>query len=254
MCWQASRICIDHLPIRNHKIQVIGSFENPVLSNPTVPMRRSLFKYYSQIKYAEALLNGEVFFQSLGYFRNYEDDNTRGDELEGTSVYKPTEGLLITNQTQRTQSVLHGWSFESTANLEEILVFCTSRVLSPELWKRFKAAACVEILNTARFCARIEEAREANTFYARPVTYYPPTEAPNPRWALPDVIATSKRDEFAWQREYRFVLATPSALEFEKAKMQLIRRVSKDPPNSSPHTKKLLKIRNMEDICRLHLP
>ncbi len=217
-------------------------------------MRRSLFKYYSQVKYAEALLKGEVFFQSLGYFRNYEDDNTRGDELEGTSVYKPAAGLPVTNQNTGTHSVLPGWSFESTANLEEILVFCTSRVLSSELWKRFKAVACVEILNIARFCVRIEDAREANIFYARQVMYYPPTEAPNPRWALPDIIATSKLDEYAWQQEYRFVLTTPSALEFEKAKMQLVRRVSKDPPDSSPHAKKLLKIRNLEDICRLHLP
>jgi len=65
-------------------------------------MRRSLFKYYSQTKYAEALLSGEVFFQSLGHFRDYEDDSIRGDEHEGTSVYKPPEGLLVTNYTRGT--------------------------------------------------------------------------------------------------------------------------------------------------------
>jgi len=219
-------------------------------------MRRSLYKYYSQVKYAEALLNGEVFFQSLGYFRNYEDGNTRGDELEGTSVYKPAEGLQITNQTQGTSFVMPGWSFESTANLEDILVFCASRALSPELWKRFDAAACVEILNVARFCARLEQVvrPEGSNFFAKRVMYYDATEPPNPRWALPDVIAISKRDDYSWQQEYRFVVAAPGALEFEKTKMQLVRRVSRDATQDSPaHTKRLIRTRDLHEICRLHL-
>ena len=84
------------------------------------------------------------------------------------------------------------------------------------------------------------------------VTYYQATEAPNPRWALPNEIATSKLDTYAWQQEYRFVLATETALEFEKAELRLVHRVSRDQRNSTPHAKRLLKIRSLHDICVLH--
>jgi hypothetical protein len=178
----------------------------------------------------------------------------RGDEQEGTSVYKPAEGLLVTNHTQGTSVLMPEWSFESTANQEEILVFCTSRVFSAELWNRLNAVACVEILNIARFCARIEHALQPEQIklFGRSVTYYQATEAPNPRWALPDLIATSKLDCFSWQHEYRFVLATSSALEFEKTQLRLVRRRSREQRDSSLHAKTLVKARSMRDICRLH--
>lgn len=55
-------------------------------------MRHSLYKYFSDRKWADAFLDGEILFRSLSYFRDYEDKNVRGDEKEGTAVYRPKEG------------------------------------------------------------------------------------------------------------------------------------------------------------------
>ncbi len=63
-------------------------------------MRHSLYKYFTNRKWADAFLDGEVFFNSLTYFRDYEDANVREDKNEGSSVYRPESGLLITNHTQ----------------------------------------------------------------------------------------------------------------------------------------------------------
>ena len=114
--------------------------------------------YFSERKWAEAFLDGEVLFRSLAYFRDYEDENVRKDKGEGNSIYKPAEGLLVTNQTQGKTLTLPGYAFEATANQEEIFVFCTSRSLNDELRKRFEATVCVEILKIPTFCERVRRA------------------------------------------------------------------------------------------------
>ena len=57
-------------------------------------MRRSLYKYFSEQKYAEAFLDGQMLFRSLAYFRDTEDA-VRGDEYEGTSKFLPDSGLAV---------------------------------------------------------------------------------------------------------------------------------------------------------------
>ena len=167
--------------------------------------RRNLYKYFSERKWAEAFINGEVLFRSLSYFRDYEDNNVREDHNEGTSIYRPEGGLIVNNQTQGTTFTLPGHALESAAKQQEIFIFCVSKSLTDELRERFKAVACVEILNIGAFCNRIETALLPSkaTFPGPPdrkrigqhVEYYQETEAGNPRWALPDMIATSKLDK-----------------------------------------------------------
>src|SRR5882762_3730947 len=108
--------------------------------------RRSLYKYFTERKWADAFLQGEVLFRSLAYFRDYEDECVRKDKKEGTAVFRPSDGLIINDQTQGRTFTLPGFAFESTANQEEILVFCASRSLTDELRRRFEAVVCVEIL------------------------------------------------------------------------------------------------------------
>jgi hypothetical protein len=79
-------------------------------------------------------------FRSLAYFQNYGDGSVRGDQYEGTSVYKPNRGLAINNLTQASTSTIP-YSFESSAKVEEIFVFCLSATVNPELWERFAAVA-----------------------------------------------------------------------------------------------------------------
>jgi hypothetical protein len=153
-------------------------------------MRHSLYKYFTDRKWADAFLHGEVFFRSSAYFRDYEDENVREDKNEGNSVYRPESGLLITNQTQGNTFTLPGFAFESTVKQEEVLVFCVSRSLTDELRMRFKAVAWVEILKIQTLYERIRKALPLDaTFRAGRVEYYDPNEAPNPRWTLARLVS-----------------------------------------------------------------
>lgn len=224
--------------------------------------RRNLYKYFSERKWAEAFINGEVLFRSLSYFRDYEDNNVREDQNEGTSIFRPEDGLIVNNLTQGTTFTLPGQAFESAAKQEEIFIFCVSRSLTDELRERFKAVACVEILNIGAFCDRIEMALLPSkaTFPGRPgrkrigqrVEYYQETEAGNPRWALPDMIATSKLDNYAWQDEFRLVFSLTDALEFENVAMCLKQGNARKPRNPAEHHCYPLSAGSLHDICRLH--
>ena len=65
-----------------------------------VKRNRSMFKYYAERRWAEALMDGDLLFRSLAYFRDYEDEETRGDRNEGSAVFRPLGGLVLNNQTQ----------------------------------------------------------------------------------------------------------------------------------------------------------
>ncbi len=224
--------------------------------------RRSLYKYFSERKWAEAFINGEVLFRSLSYFRDYEDNNVREDQNEGTSIFRPEGGLIINNLTQGTTFTLQEHAFESAAKQEEIFIFCVSRSLTDELRERFKAVACVEILNIRAFCNRIETAllpskakfpgHPGRKRIGQSVEYYQETEAGNPRWALPDMIATSKLDKYAWQDEFRLVFSLTDALEFENVAICLKQGNARKSGNPAEHHCYALSVGTLHDICRLH--
>jgi len=222
---------------------------------------RSLYKYFSERKWAESFLRGEVLFRSLSYFRDYEDKNVREDQNEGTAIFRPEGGLVVNNLTQGTTFTIPGHALESSANREEIFVFCISRSLTDELRERFKAVVCVEILTVGTFCDRIEAALpRAATFPGRPdhtrighrVEYYQETEAGNPRWSLPDRIATSKLDSYAWQDEFRLVFSVTDALGFGKVAARVTPSSDRTPPNPSEHHCYPVTAGSLRDICRLH--
>jgi hypothetical protein len=223
-------------------------------------MRHSLYKYYTERKWGEAFLNGELLFRSLSYFRDLEDGYIRGDGNEGTSIYRPNNGLVITNHTQGWTKVFRG-AFKSTANQAEIFVFCLSRSLADTLRDSFNAAVCIEVLDVKEFCARIEAALPSGaTFPGKPgrtrigqrVEYYKETDDCNPRWALPDLIAAAKQYSYFWQDEYRLVFSLTDALGFEKTDMRLVRDGGDDPQKPAEHRQYLLKARTLRDICTLH--
>ena len=216
-------------------------------------MRRSLYKYFTKRKWADAFLDGEVLFRSLAYFRDYEDENVRKDRNEGNAVFRPPGGLLITNHTQGTKFTLPDFAFESAANQEEILVFCASRSLTDDLRRRFEAAACVEILRIPTLCEAIKRVLPANTtFFARRVDYYDESDGPGARWALPDQIATSKFKTYQWQNEFRVIFCETDALGFEKGATRLVRGGAKEAPKPAEHHQCLVKVVSLRDICRLH--
>jgi hypothetical protein len=221
---------------------------------------RSLFKYYSERRWAEAFVQGELLFRSLAYFRDYEDEETRGDRNEGTAIHRPRGGLVINNQTQGKTFTLPDHAFVSRAKQSEIFVFCLSRSRTDEHRTRFKGVACVEICDIPAFCRRIQAALGPGaTFPGRPgrtrighcVEYYREEDAAGTRWALPDLIATSKLDTYAWQDEFRLVFSLTNALAFENVELRLEQDVV-NPGNPDEHKTHLVKAASLSDICRLH--
>ncbi|HXN19063.1 MAG TPA: hypothetical protein VN875_12065 [Candidatus Binatus sp.] len=190
----------------------------------------------------------------MAYFRDLEDQNVREDEHEGVSVYHPTEGLQINNQTQKTQFTMKDFSFEARVKQKEIFVYCVSRLLSDELRGRFKAVACVEILKTPTLCERMKIALPHTAiFRAGRVEYYHRSEGPTPRYALPDLIARSKFDSYRWQSEFRFLFSLTDALEFEKAEYRFVKGEAREGPKPEEHIKYLVATRSLRDICRQHI-
>jgi hypothetical protein len=159
--------------------------------------------------------------------------------------------LIINNQTQGTTFNLPGYAFESTANQEEIFVFCTSRSHSDERRKRFEALACVEISKFPTFCERIRKALPATAaFHAGRVEYYDQTEAASPRWALPDLIAMSKLKSYEWQNEFRLVFCCTDALGFEKGALRLVKGEIREAPKPSEDHEYLVKTQSLHDYRR----
>jgi hypothetical protein len=68
--------------------------------------RRSLYKYYSERKWAEEFLDGKLLFRSLAYFRDYEDKSVREDQNEGAALFRPEGGLIVNNLTQGKRFIL----------------------------------------------------------------------------------------------------------------------------------------------------
>jgi hypothetical protein len=224
-------------------------------------MRHSSYKYYSKRTWAEEFLDGKLLFHSLSFYRDYEDSNVRGDRNEGTSVFRPKGGLVINNQTQAKTFTLPRHAFKSAANQEEIFVFCASRSFTDELREKFKAMVCVEILRIQTFCERIEAALPHKATFPGPrgrtrigqrVEYYHETEGGNPRWALPDKIATSKFDCYSWQDEYRLVFCLTDALGFEKVGLCLAPDDADGPPKLTAHAEYPVVAGSLRDVCRLH--
>jgi hypothetical protein len=223
---------------------------------------RHLYKYFSKMEYAESFCEGHLLFRSLAYFRDYEDNNIREDKREGVSVYRPNDGLLVTNQTQGTQFLLKNHSFVSAAKHEEIFVACLSGVFDRNLFEKFDAVACVEVRDIGAFCARVEAALPSKASFPATspgrkrighwVTYYDESEGGSPRWALPDRIATSKLCSYAWQREFRLIFSTTNAFEFENVATGLVSDDHLETVNSAQHHCHDVKSSSLRDICCLH--
>jgi hypothetical protein len=175
-------------------------------------------------------------------------------------VYRPVDGLIVSNLTQGTQFTLPNYSFESSAKEEEIFIYCLSGTLSNHLREKFGAVVCVEIKDIRTFCNRIEAALSRATFpevrgrmrIGSWVEYYDESEGGNPRWALPDKIATSKSRAYAWQNEFRLVFSLTDALLFENVNTQLVQRQRVELLPLAEHHSYAVKAQDLRDICQLH--
>gem|GEM_PF-5371550 len=130
-------------------------------------MRRSLYRYFDQLQWAEAFLDGELLFRPLSYFQAYEDSQVRGDGNEGGAMFSPVGGLQVNNLTQGTSFTLPDHRFESAARQDEIWVYCMSEVRTAKLAAEFGAVACVEIWNRRAFLQRVKAALPAGAVFSQ---------------------------------------------------------------------------------------
>jgi hypothetical protein len=216
-------------------------------------MRNSLYKYFDDRRWAEAFLDGAIRFQSLAYYRDYEDAEVRRDVNEGNAIFQPVGGLEIHNQTQGWRRVIPNSRFEATVKQDQVFVLCLTRGMTEERRARFRAVACVEITRIAHFCALLQAALPAGAnFFAARVVYCEPQDGPNPHWALPDLIVRRKQKSYEWQDEFRMFFSTTDALDFEKPELRLATGTPVPPPKLATYPVHDVKLRDLRDICRLH--
>ena len=223
--------------------------------------KHSLFRYYDDERWAAAFLSGDFRFRSLAHFRDLEDKGVRGDANEGRAMVQPSAGLEITNQ--RTGAKHRAVAMTSTARQREIFVFCLSRSLSAELWDEFGAVACIEILDVPEFCARVARSLPAGArFPGRPghqqignrVECLRRHRSRRTRYALPDLIASSKVRAYQHQDEFRLIFSLTDALEFQNAAMELVLRGTLPVPRPVlDHAYHDARVGSLADICRVRV-
>jgi len=189
-----------------------------------------LYKYMTELQWAESLVNeGEVFFNSLSYFKNYEDGQIRGDKLEGERLYEKPEGIEITVVSDNNRR-LSASKVQFSANIDNFFVYCLSTELSQELMNRFNAAACIEILNPKKFISKIRKVLQLSVL-AGEISYYLPTDEPGIEWQQ-ERIVLSKTKTFDWQKEYRLAFSQPQ--------------------QETIAANRSIKLGNLSKICRVH--
>ncbi len=217
---------------------------------------QSLYKYLPNKYVNDFVHKGAVLFRSLSYFRDYEDAQ-RGDEFEGTKIYRPQKGLEIT-LTATQEKIVLPHSFESTANADDIFVFCLSTTLSTELASQFRADTCVEILNPTKFIAGIRAALlrrpsiKNKMLVHDKVKYYTPDEPPIVDWALPERIAMSKLDSYHPQQEYRIAFSINDAFRVENTQLRLVSAGERKVARATAYPERLFKLGNLAKICKIH--
>jgi hypothetical protein len=224
-----------------------------------------LFKYFSKHEYAENFISkGEVYFNSLSYFLSCEEVSKR-DPYEDVNVYKPVNGLQVTNVSSHEKFVDPRTLISRLNNPHRIFVFCTSAVLNEQLWKKFNSVSCVEITNTEKFRERIAKAivkpilrLKNKTLLAGEVEYFDSQQEPGTRHACPDQIVMSKVDRYSDEKkierysdekEYRFAFAIDKdAFAVNNVSYSLAYDVGS--PNYSLD-KRIIVLGNLSDICRI---
>jgi hypothetical protein len=210
-----------------------------------------LYKYIPA-RYAESLLDGAVRFSTLAYYRQHEAKGSIGDADEATRVFRPPEGLDVTNLTTGQRFRLPA-TFRSSARAELVFVFCVSRVLDANLAAEFGCDACVEVADGEEFGNRLKAAVERlpgqPRFLQGPVAYYDSAEAPGVDWALPQRMVFSKPACYSRQAEYRFAFGQPEVFEPSATNQALVRG---EPPQANAvcvPQPEVVDIGNMRDFA-----
>ena len=194
-----------------------------------------LVKVFSEQDHADRFMQGEIYARRLSSFRKLEDDDQRGDELEGSIVY-PREKIRLeigpfNNETGEEETIIippedfASNPFISLNHLDNLHVFCMSmtgfknpnpisesnrldKFGLPTFVKEF-GKHVVFIFNVEEFLQGVEKAAHDQNLdlWGQAVKYYDP-EAGSPEMDPGMWVAFSKSQKFAHQNEYRLVFDT----------------------------------------------
>lgn len=213
-----------------------------------------LYKYIPSKYLDDFTSKGLVLFRSLSYFKNFEDNQIRGDQFEGVKKYEPTEGLLINNLTTGKTFKLNK-SFESNVKSSDIFVFCMSSELNKEMCIRFDADVCIEFIDQKEFINKIvkslnsfKDAKIVHDF----INYYNFNDPPIVDWAMPDKIVLSKPDYFKWQKEYRIAFGLNGAFNLENTELFLKQGNPLDLRKPEINSEHYLEIGSLDKIIKIH--
>jgi len=214
----------------------------------------SIYKYIPE-QYVEGFVRrGELLFRSLSYFRDYEEQQVRGDKYEGTRLHQKKEGLVLTMVESGETRIFNG-SLESKAQAEDIFVMCLSTELSAQLARDFKANVCIEIydpiwlLTGLRSALRRRPSIKNKTLFHAPVTYYDPSDDVGIEWAFPSRIGMSKTRHYERQSEYRIAFGLNGALAFQNTSIQLVSHDYQRGRPTGNHREMLLKVGSLKRYC-----
>src|SRR5207245_2570143 len=177
------------------------------------------------------------------------------------TISRPSGGLAGRNHTKGRDFLISNGAVEFFAEAGEIFVYCMSKSRSQELRERFNAVACVEVLDAKSFGRRVQKSLPWKAvFGGRPgherlghhVAYYNVTDNPTPRWACPDLIATSKLESYRWQDEFRLLFSLTDALRFENISGRIVVGNASRAPDPSEHHVYDIDVGSLSDIAILH--
>jgi len=216
-----------------------------------------LYKYLPSQYLDNVIIKGEFLFRSLSYFRDFEDQQVRGDIHEGTLKYAGDRGLEINNITTGASSK-ENWIFKSKVDAENIFIFSTSSKLSSELAKEFKSDVCIEFTNVGQIISKLSNAVKRrksikpNKLYHGHVNYYSGDNPPGIDWAFPKRISNRKLGYFSQQEEYRFQFSLLDALVFGNTTQEVQMGVESKIYRKMEHPGMTLKIGNIKKWCKVH--
>ena len=214
----------------------------------------SVFKFFSEKSHAKAFMAGRLLLRSLSHFRALEaEEGGRGDGQDGVLTYAMGGGLPLTFSDGRTETF--DGSFIAVPR-HAIFVLCGSNQLSPHLAERF-GGFCVEVdpdVLTARLRQRANATAqfEYEQIVSSNVDYRANHRPPGGDWALPERLALTKPESFAWQDEYRIAVPTRGAFAVEAVDLLLH---SDDEPPPIPKVAAppvILRVGNLANHAVLH--
>ena len=198
-----------------------------------------LMKVFEEKQHADSFIRGELYSNRLSWFKKVEDSDGRGDEYEGAAMLQPDNLVIkLTARDQETGEVLEEFTITPDEHaappvlqperFDDLNLFCMyaahSNDFQPETDDPLQELKThieipedclklggygVVITDTPEFLRRVQAAasREGYRIVGGLVEYYDP-EIGTSIDPLSVKAVFRKREEFAHQREYRFVMDT----------------------------------------------